>query len=95
MKRIKLLIGESIWQSGFPVLSNKPTLQTLKSYQNPFSKALSSLTATDSIAGQSTTLKTTISKHSFDCSDISDSFDVSKKSVVKKPMKTLSLKPKT
>ena len=51
MNRIKHLIGESIWQGGLPVVANKPSLSKLGSYQNPFSKALSSLTATESTTG--------------------------------------------
>jgi hypothetical protein len=72
MGRIKQLIGESIWQLGLPVMANKST--KLPSYQNPFSKALSSLTASESVAG-STALQTTLSKQSFDVSDISDGFE--------------------
>jgi hypothetical protein len=53
-------------------MANKPT--KLQGYQNPFSKALSSLTASESVAG-STALHTTLSKHSFDVSDISDGFE--------------------
>ena len=91
MSRIKQLIGESIWQMGLPVMANKPT--KIQGYQNPFSKALSSLTASESVAG-STAMHTTLSKQSFDASDISDGFEQSIKSTAKKTMKTLSLKPK-
>jgi hypothetical protein len=51
------------------------------------------MTATESLAG-STAFQTTLSKHSFDVSDMSDSLDQTSNPVLKKPMKTLSLKPK-
>jgi hypothetical protein len=44
-------MGESIWQNGLPIVSLKPASQKFSSYQNPFSKALSSLTATESVTG--------------------------------------------
>ena len=91
VSRICKLMGESIWQMGLPIVSLKPAPQKLSSYQNPFSKALSSLTATESVTG-STYFQTNQSKHSFDLSDSGESQEKTKKP---KPMKTLSLKPKT
>jgi len=80
---------------GLPVIANKPTKQ-LTSYQNPFTKALSSLTACESSVTGSTAMMTSNSKMSFDVgSENSDGFEQAPKQVAKKLMKTLSLKPKT
>lgn len=90
VSRICKLMGESIWQMGLPIVSLKPASQKITSYQNPFSKALSSLTATESVTG-STYFQTNQSKHSFDLSDSGESQEKTKKP---KLTKTLSLKPK-